>query len=158
MAVPEFIAELRATIGHELLWLIGITAVVLRERDAGQEVLLVQRADDLRWTPVNGIVDPGESPHRAAVREVFEEAGVVVDVERLVWVNVTDVVTYPNGDRAQYLDHTFRCRWVEGHPVQDAEEVLGARWCPVDDLPVLDARNAERIAVALADLPECRLD
>ncbi len=35
-------------------------------------------------------------------------------VERLVWVSVGAVTTYSNGDRAQYLEHTFRCRWVAG--------------------------------------------
>ena len=158
MPIPEFIVDLRTKIGTDLLWLTGITAVVVRELDGIEEVLLVQRSDDLRWTPVNGIVDPGELPQRAAVREVFEEAGLVVEVERLVWVSVTGVVTYDNGDRTQYLDHTFRCRWVEGDPVHDGDEVLGARWCRVDDLPELDTGNAERLAVALANLPECRLD
>jgi len=107
---------------------------------------------------VNGIIDPGELPQRAAEREVWEEAGVVVEVERLVWVSVTDVVTYANGDRSQYLDHTFRCRWVDGHPIHDGEESLDARWCPIDQLPELDEFNAARIAVALANELECRLD
>lgn len=158
MPIPEFIVDLRTKVGTDLLWLTGITAVVVRELDGIEEVLLVQRSDDLRWTPVNGIVDPGELPQRAAVREVFEEAGLVVEIERLVWVSVTGVVTYANGDRTQYLDHTFRCRWVEGDPVHDGDEVLSARWCRVDDLPELDTGNAERLAVALANLPECRLD
>lgn len=158
MPIPDFIVDLRSRIGQDLLWLSGITAVVLRETHDRHEVLLVQRSDDLRWTPVNGIVDPGELPQRAAEREVREEAGVVVEVERLVWLNVTQVVTYPNGDRSQYLDHTFRCRWIEGHPVHDGDEVLSARWYPVDDLPEMDEANAARLAVALADEPECRLD
>lgn len=56
MPVPRFIADLRARIGHDPLWLIGITAVVVR----GADVLLVARADNGAWTPVTGIVDPGD--------------------------------------------------------------------------------------------------
>ena len=46
----------------------GVTAVVLNP--ARTRLLVVRRADDGRWTPVTGIVDPGEEPARAAEREV----------------------------------------------------------------------------------------
>ena len=61
-------------------------------------MLLVRRSDNGAWTPVTGIVDPGEDPHVTAVREVEEEACVVAEVERLVWVSATEVVTHVNGD------------------------------------------------------------
>lgn len=103
MPIPDFILHLRAKIGTDPLWLPAATAVVLK----GDEMLLVQRADNGAWTPVTGIVDPGEHPARTAAREVLEEAGVRCEVEALVWVSVTDPVVYSNGDQAQYLDHTF---------------------------------------------------
>jgi 8-oxo-dGTP pyrophosphatase MutT (NUDIX family) len=58
MATPDFVLALREKIGHDELWLPGVTAVVLR----GSEVLLVRRADSGAWTPVTGIVDLGEEP------------------------------------------------------------------------------------------------
>jgi hypothetical protein len=57
MPTPEFIVELRKKIGHDLLWLPGVTGVVL---DADDRVLLVRRADDGRWTLVSGVLEPGE--------------------------------------------------------------------------------------------------
>ena len=54
MPIPPFITDLRASIGNAPLWLSGVTAVVTR----GSDLLLVQRADTLQWTPVTGIVDP----------------------------------------------------------------------------------------------------
>ncbi|MBA2773338.1 MAG: DNA mismatch repair protein MutT, partial [Nocardioidaceae bacterium] len=39
MPIPDFIVRLRQKVGHDLLWLPGVTAVVLR----GEEVLLVRR-------------------------------------------------------------------------------------------------------------------
>jgi len=83
MATPDFILSLRERIGTELLWLSGVTAVVLREGAAGTEALLVRRSDNGAWTPVTGIIDPGEQPAVAAAREVLEEAGVVAVPERL---------------------------------------------------------------------------
>ena len=87
MPVPDFIVRLRQRIGHDLLWLPGVTAVVLRDG----EVLVVRRSDDGSWAPVTGIVDPGEHPAQAVVREVLEETGVHCVVEELVWVNVTEL-------------------------------------------------------------------
>ena len=145
MPVPPFILRLREKVGHDLLWLPGTTAVVLHEG----RVLLVQRADDGRWTPVSGVVDPGEHPADAAVREVLEETGVTCEVEALVWVNVTPEITYPNGDVSQYLDHTYRCRFVSGEPYAADDESLQAGWCPLDGLPVMDERSVEQVRRAV---------
>lgn len=79
MPTPEFVQRLRRKIGTDLLWLAGATAVVFD----GQAVLLVKRADNGQWTPVTGIVDPGEHPAQTAAREVLEETGVDCVVEDL---------------------------------------------------------------------------
>lgn len=158
MPIPPYVLHLRSMIGTELLWMPGITAVVLRSTGRGvDEVLLVKRSDNGRWTPVTGIVDPGEDPHVTAVREVEEEACVVAEVERLVWVAATGVVTHVNGDLGQYLDHTFRCRWVEGDPRPGDDESTDARWFPLDELPPLTDLHRERIAVAAENPADVRL-
>lgn len=157
MPIPPFITALRSRIGHDLLWMPGITAVVLREGERGTQVLLVRRSDNGRWTPVTGIVDPGEHPHVTAEREVLEEACVVAEVERLVWVRATGVVTHVNGDLAQYLDHTFRCRWVSGEPRPGDDESSDTGWFDVDALPPMQQLFLDRIACALANEPDVRL-
>lgn len=157
MPIPDFVRDLRAQVGHAMLWLSGATAVVLRDGADGPEVLLVKRADDGAWSPVAGIVDPGEDPHRTAVREAEEEACVRIEVERLAWVSVTEPVRYPNGDVSQYLDHTFRCRWLSGEPRPGDGEATEARFFAAADLPAMPAGYAERIRVVLADRPETLL-
>lgn len=132
MPTPDFILDLRARIGHTPLWLMGANAIVLRDDDA---VLLVRRADTGEWAPISGIVDPGEHPAETVVREALEEAGVVIEVERLLWTAVTDEVTYANGDRCRYLDHGFRARWISGEAVVGDEESTEVGWFPVDALP-----------------------
>ncbi len=153
MPVPEFIVRLRERVGHDLLWLPGVTAVVLD----GDAVLLVRRSDDGSWSPVTGIVDPGEHPAVAAVREVLEETGVRCVVEELVWVNVTEPTVHVNGDHAQYLDHTFRCRYVDGTPRAADDESLEARWCRLDDLPPMVPSLVERIVTAVEHSGPVRL-
>ncbi|GAA1994523.1 NUDIX domain-containing protein [Terrabacter lapilli] len=158
MPIPPYVAHLRTMVGRELLWMPGVTAVVLRQgSDGAGEVLLVRRSDNGAWTPVTGIVDPGEEPHVTAVREVQEEACVVAEVERLVWVSTTRVVTYPNGDRAQYVDHTFRCRWLSGEPRPGDDESTEAGWFPLDGLPPMAQWHRDRIMVAADNPADVRL-
>lgn len=157
MPIPEFVRELRERIGHDPLWLVGTTAVVLRPGPEGDRMLFVRRSDNGEWTPVTGIVDPGEHPATAAVRECREETRVEVEVERLVLVSVTREVTHVNGDRAQYCILAFRCRWVSGEGEVGDDESTEVAWFPVEALPPLSESHAWRVAVALENAPECAL-
>lgn len=151
VGTPPFILDLRAKVGTTQLWLSGATAVVTRGGPDGspREVLLIRRSDNGAWTPVTGIVDPGEHPADSAVREAAEEAGVRVAVDYLAWVSVTDVVTYPNGDRSRYLDHTFACHWLDGDPAPADDEATEAGWWALDELPPMAADLSARIAVVV---------
>ena len=149
MAIPDFVVALRTKIGTAPLWLSGVTAVVLKD----DQLLLVRRADNGAWTPVTGIIDPGEQPADAAVREVVEESGVWVVPERLAGIGVTDVVVYDNGDESAYLDLTFRMRWTDGDPYPADGENTEARWFPLDALPPMSSEMTGRIEAALSDRP-----
>ncbi|WP_423917588.1 NUDIX hydrolase [Frigoribacterium sp. 2-23] len=144
MATPDFVLALRDRVGTAPLWLSGVTAVVLRD----DETLLVRRADNGEWTPVTGIIDPGEEPADAAVRECAEEADVVVEPLRLALVGVTHEVVYANGDQAQYLDHTFVMRWISGEPAPADGENTEARWFPLDGLPPMAEHMTARLEAA----------
>jgi ADP-ribose pyrophosphatase YjhB (NUDIX family) len=150
--VPDFVRELRRYVGTAELWLPGITAVV-RRRD---ELLLVQRADTGEWTPVTGIVDPGEDPGVAARREVLEETGVRVRVDRLAWVQALPRTTHVNGDLARYLDHTFACSYLDGDPYVADDESRAVRWWPADHLPPMGASYLDRIACVQEEDPVTR--
>jgi 8-oxo-dGTP pyrophosphatase MutT (NUDIX family) len=149
MPIPEFVVELRRHIGQAPLWLPGATAVVIRD----QQVLLVKRSDNLAWTPVTGIVEPGENPADCAVREVFEETGIHAIARRLAWVHVTRPIVHANGDRAQYLDHVFRMDWAAGEPFAADDESLHARWFDLVEVPHMSADMRRRIELASDDSP-----
>ncbi|GAB2666701.1 NUDIX domain-containing protein [Gordonia jinhuaensis] len=152
MATPEFILELREKVGHAPLWLSGVTAVVVREGDTDiPEILMVRRADNHEWTPVTGIIDPGEEPAVAAAREVAEETSVIATAQALTLVHVIPEVVYPNGDRTRYLDLVFRMQWHSGEPVVNDDESVDTGWFPADALPPVSESMAERISSALAE-------
>jgi 8-oxo-dGTP pyrophosphatase MutT (NUDIX family) len=146
MATPDFVLALREKIGHAPLWLSGITAVVTREDG---RVLLVRRSDNGAWTPVTGIIDPGEEPAVAAAREVLEEADIVAVPEHLAWVHTIPEIVYPNGDRSQYIDLTFRCRYVSGEPFPADGENTEVAWFALDELPEMSAEMSARLRHAL---------
>lgn len=148
MPTPEFITSLRAKIDHELLWLSGATAVIQRESDG--KILLVRRSDNGAWTPVTGIVDPGENPALTCLREAQEEANVSIEVVALAQVKADPPQTFANGDRCQFLDHTFYCRWLEGEARVNDEESSEVRWVSVEELPTYcGERMLDRIDAAL---------
>ena len=152
--IPGFVSLLRAAMGPDvLLWLPGVNAVV---RDEAGRVLLHCRSDTGEWSLLSGILEPGEDPAAGVMREVEEETGVRVAVERLAAVTVSPRVRHPNGDLAQYLELVFACR--PAPPGQagraDGDESLEVAWFPPDALPPVRGSVRERIAIVAADSPQ----
>jgi 8-oxo-dGTP pyrophosphatase MutT (NUDIX family) len=151
MPISPFVANLRKKIGTDLLHLTGVSVVVLNDR---REILLVHSKDTGNWMPIGGMIEPGEEPADAAVREVFEETGVHVRPERLVGVYDGPAVVYSNGDRVHYITLVFLCRAVSGEPSAHDDENHDAKYFVLDELPAMRADHARNVKAALADRPE----
>jgi ADP-ribose pyrophosphatase YjhB (NUDIX family) len=150
MPTPEFVTDLRARVGHDLLWLSTAAGVVL---DDDGQVLLGRRADTGIWALPGGIVEPGEEPADAAVREIFEETGVMAVPEALAAVTVSGLITYQNGDVVRYLELLFRCRAAGGEARVNDTESVEVNWHPLTglrDLPDIEAGSLRRINQAVS--------
>jgi 8-oxo-dGTP pyrophosphatase MutT (NUDIX family) len=157
--VPDFILQLRRRVGHDPLFLAGVTAVVLRDVGHGPEVLYGRRSDNGLWALPSGIVEPGEQPATTLVREVWEELRVEVEAERLALLSTDPDITYPNGDVCQFVSLTFRCRYVSGEAELGDDETLEVAWRRAEDPPAdLDAVQRRRLAAALSDDSACVFD
>jgi len=146
MSIPEYVVRLRKLVGHDVLWLPSVSAVVVNEVG---DLLLGQRADTGRWSVLSGVTDPGEQPAQAIVREVLEETGVEVFPERISSV-LAHPLTYPNGDRCEFMNITFRCRPVRGTARVNDDESLAVGWFRPDALPDLDDHGRVVIKHALS--------
>lgn len=146
MPISPYVAALRRNVGHGLLFLPGVTAVVF---DTDGRLLLGRRADNGRWALVAGVMDPGEQPAETAVREVYEETAVHVVPERITSVLTQPPTTYPNGDRCEFVDITFRCRAVGGEARVNDDESLEVGWFALGDLPPLAELTRRRIEWSL---------
>ena len=151
MPIPEYIAELRAHVGHATLLLPAAAGIV---RDGAGRVLLIRRGDGRGWSLPGGVMEPGESIVACLVREVWEETGLEVEPLRLVGVYSDPTAlhfAYPNGDRVHFVSTTFECRAVGGALRADGEESLEVVYFAPEALPqgvVCD--HAQRIADALS--------
>src|SRR5262245_40881706 len=148
--MSDYVRQLRKRVGEELLLMPAVSGLVF---NAEGEILLHRRSDTGQWAVIGGMVDPGEEPADAVVREVFEETGVRVEPERITGVYRTGIVTYDNGDRAQYIVTVFRCRPLSGTPHPHDDESLEVRYFRIEDLPELRGDHRLRIQHALADGP-----
>jgi 8-oxo-dGTP diphosphatase len=145
MPASDYVKKLRAHVGHDLLMFPTVSAVVLNDRG---DVLLGQRSDNHQWSVIAGLIDPGEQPADALVREVEEETGVQVKIERLAGVALHEVV-YPNGDRCHMVNTWFRCRAVGGEARVNDTESIAVGWFAPDALPELNPFALVRIRTSL---------
>ena len=150
MPISEYIKNIRAKIGNDRLLLPGVTAVVINDRD---EILLQLRRDTETWAPPSGGLEPGETVADCAVREVFEETGIVVVPENVVAVlsGKEYFVTYPNGDRMATVTTVFSCRPSDdAAPHVNDDESRDIRYFRSDALPDnMLARHRRIISLAL---------
>lgn len=79
--------------------------------DATGRLLLVRQREGGVWSTPGGLIEPDERPADAAVREAWEETGLVIRPERLLgaYGGPECVVRYQNGDEVQYVIIAVGC-------------------------------------------------
>lgn len=70
----------------------SIQVVIFAETAAGRELLLLRRVANLGgfWQPVTGSLEESETHAEAAVREVYEETGILCSSDQLIDLKVTN--------------------------------------------------------------------
>jgi ADP-ribose pyrophosphatase YjhB (NUDIX family) len=111
--------------------------VAVAIRDADGRILLELRRDCSLWGLPGGRIEAGESAREAAVREVAEETGLAVEVQRLIGVYsdpAQRVVAYVPGESVQLVDILFAATIVGGRLTISPESELLQFFDP-DHLP-----------------------
>lgn len=151
------------------------TVVLLRERAAGMEVLLLRRQSQLAfaagmWVFPGGRIDPEDfagqpddllaAARRAAAREAMEEAAINIDAESLVyfahWTTPADERT-----KRRFATWFFATALEGDHEVQvDGGEIDDHQWLrPADAIAAHRRREIAMMPptyVALAELAACQ--
>jgi len=120
---------------------VSVAGVVV---DDEGRALLIQRRDNGHWEPPGGILELDESPEDGVRREVFEETGLKVEVERLTGV-------YKNMSRG-IVALVFRCRRLDGD-LSMGDETRALEWVRGADL---QERMKEAYVVRVRDAMDSR--
>lgn len=144
MPMSEYLRNLRSKVGHDLTLMPSVMMIVSDDRG---RILLVRNADFDSWTPPGGSIEPNESPKDAAVREMREETGLLVEPVRIIGVygGPEYRFVYPNGDIVSYVATVFECKVVSGEMAPDHEESLDVRYFAEAELDSIHILPAGRI-------------
>ncbi len=124
---------------------VSVAGIVVR---ADGRILVIQRSDNAHWEPPGGVLELGETFEDGVRREVAEETGVTVDVERLTGA-------YKNLPRG-IVALVFRCRPVGGDPTP-TDESRSVAWLTPDEVrDQMHPAYAVRVLDALGDQPASR--
>jgi 8-oxo-dGTP pyrophosphatase MutT (NUDIX family) len=127
MPMSEHLQQIRNKVGHDLL-VLPSAAVALHDQEG--RLLLGLHAEKKLWVLPGGLIEAGELPADGAVREVWEEMGLVVELTGILGVYGGEplVIQYANGDRTSYVNVLFSGRITSGTLSADGQEILEARY------------------------------
>lgn len=107
------------------------------------QILVIRRRDNGHWEPPGGVLELGEQFEEGVRREIREETGVNVHVDRLTGV-------YKNL-AAGVVALVFRCHPLDT-PDPDSAEAAAVRWAdPAEIADLMDPAYAIRVTDAFGD-------
>lgn len=125
--------------------------VAFRRRRGRVEIAIVSVGPNGRWQLPKGIVEEGESPESAAIRETREEAGIDTQlIAPLETIEYWYVATEDAGGRVRYhkFVHFYLLEFRGGDVGDHDREVNEARWVSLAEARELLAFGNERGVVA----------
>lgn len=124
---------------------IGALALI---RDEQGRILMARTTYPPRlWNLPGGRIERDETPDEGLVRELLEETGLEVQVERLLLIDVT---------RRRSVTFTFACRVIAGTLAPSAGEIAATRWIERSEIPRLAPRVRATVTSALEAGDEVR--
>jgi 8-oxo-dGTP diphosphatase len=116
--------------------IVGVGAVIIKDG----KIALIKRGNEPargKWTIPGGLVELGESPEKAVVREAKEETGL--DVENPSLIDVVSNVDLDEMGKVKYhyviIDYFVHMKNGTAQAASDAAEL---RWVPLDEVEGYD--------------------
>jgi len=130
---------------------LGCSAVLLNsERN---QVLLTRRTDNGMWCLPGGMIEPGETVAEGCEREILEETGLKVRINRFtgIYSDPNELVIYPDNNRAHIIALNFEVELVGG-VMRLSNETEAIRFFPITEALEMDLFHSHvlRIRDALA--------
>jgi 8-oxo-dGTP pyrophosphatase MutT (NUDIX family) len=124
--------------------------VIFRKNDSSIEIALIAVKGGYVWCLPKGIIDKGESPEMAAVREVSEETGLQGRIiEKLGEINYWYYIKEEEA-RCRKTVHFFLIEYQSGDTSRHDFEVDLVSWFPINDALKKASYKGEREIIAKA--------
>ena len=124
---------------------VSVAGIVVREDG---RILAIQRRDNQHWEPPGGVLELNETFEAGVRREVLEETGIDVEVQRLTGV-------YKNLCRG-IVALVFRCKPL-AQPTRSTEEARSIAWLTLSEVTtIMDEAYAVRVHDAFEDATSAR--
>jgi len=135
----NYIQTIRKLIGNETLMTVGCGIIIEHEN----QILLQHRKDRDVWGIPGGVMEPGETFLETAVRETFEETGLIVEQLKLfgLYSGEEGFSEYPNGDKVFSVQIIFYSNCFSGALTHNTEESHEHRFFPRNNLPHLNSHQ-----------------
>jgi ADP-ribose pyrophosphatase YjhB (NUDIX family) len=126
---------------------VGSSAIVADDQG---RILLQRRSDSGNWALPGGVMDIGETLAQSAIREVKEETGFDVRIDRIVGIysDPGHVFAYDDGEVRQEFSICLACTIVGG-ALQVSSESTAVDFFAVPELA--DLRMHESIRIRVSD-------
>lgn len=137
-----------------------VPAVTAFIQDPEGRILMERRTDNGRWGLPGGTHQAGESVTHTVVREVREETGLLVEVDRMVGIysDPKRVIAFSDGEARQEFTMCFAAHVIGGE-LTSSSESIAVDWISRDALSQLDIAptTLARIEDALSNRPQPRI-
>jgi ADP-ribose pyrophosphatase YjhB (NUDIX family) len=121
---------------------VGSSAIVV---DSQNRILLQRRSDSGNWALPGGAMDIGETLAESAIREVREETGFDVRIDRIVGIysDPGHVFAYDDGEVRQEFSICLACT-ITGGSLSVSSESTAVRFFAFADIPDLQMHESIR--------------
>ncbi len=124
---------------------VSVAGIVVNDEG---KVLVIRRRDNGHWEPPGGVLEISETFEEGARREILEETGIEVRVERLTGV-------YKNMKRG-IVALVFRCAPLD-RPSDSTEEAKEIRWMTLEEVrETMAPAYSVRVSDAFEEWPRTR--
>ncbi|GAA0788044.1 NUDIX hydrolase [Hathewaya limosa] len=116
--------------------------------DQSGRILLHKRKDNNMWSLLGGAMETGESISQTIIREVKEESGYDVKINKLIgiYTDPQHVIEYSDGEIRQQFSICFNCEVVAGN-LTISDESKDVQFFNIDELNKLNIHEAQWVRI-----------
>lgn len=127
-----YISELRKVIGNRTIIQCAASIICV---DKEGRILLGKRSDNHKYGYSGGSVEIDEKVEDCAIRELYEEMGLIAEELEFFFINSGPEAhyIYPNGDEVSNIEIVYLCRKFHGE-IKDSDEMTDMRFFKAEDI------------------------